>query len=289
MRLKELLQEAILEESASVEDVTSAIDNHNRIIINYHSNGKDEADGPRVIEVYAYGVTKAGNPVIRAFQPYGDTTSRVPSWKFFRLDRIVEWRPTKQIFSRPASDYYNGIGEFNSNGDKTMAMVYKIASFGDNDAISDTTLKNISDAGVPKLKPEIEKTETEKRMERLRQQIANPIKISDLKTQKPESGPILKPSSEQQKSDEHSEEIFKTDTERSMERLRKQLENPTKIDLDKLNGKSQDTPKEERGTESEPDEKVDDVFRTDTENALRKLRQQLDNPKKIDLSKIPKR
>ena len=91
MRLRELLQEAILEESASVEDVTSAIDNHNRIIINYHSNGKEEADGARVIEVYAYGVTKAGNPVIRAFQPYGDTTSRVPSWKFFRLDRIVEW------------------------------------------------------------------------------------------------------------------------------------------------------------------------------------------------------
>ena len=67
----------------------------------------------RIIEVYAYGLTKAGNPVIRAFQPYGDTSSRVPSWKFFRIDRIIYWKPTKQIFTKPASDYYKNIGNFN--------------------------------------------------------------------------------------------------------------------------------------------------------------------------------
>lgn len=286
MRLRELLQEAILEESASVEDVTSAIDNHNRIIINYHSKGKEEADGARVIEVYAYGVTKAGNPVIRAFQPYGDTTSRVPSWKFFRLDRIVEWRPTEQKFSHPASDYYKGLGEYNENGDRTMAMVYKTATFGDDDVVDNDTLKNIADAGVPKLKPEIEKTETEKRMERLRQQVANPIKLSDLTKQKPAEGPILKPSAEQEKDKESEEEIYKTDTERGIENLRKQLENPTKIDLDKFNKKKEEVPQEQQ---NEPEEEKDDVFRTDTEERLRKLRQQLDNPTKIDLTKIPKR
>ena len=95
----------ILAESVSVSDINDAIDNHKRIIINYHTDGEDNATGARVIEVYVYGTTKAGNPVIRAFQPYGDTTSRVPSWKFFRLDRISDWKDTQQRFSRPASDY----------------------------------------------------------------------------------------------------------------------------------------------------------------------------------------
>ena len=79
----------LLSESVSINSVNDAIDTHTRIIINYHTKGEDIATGARIIEVYAYGLTKAGNPVIRAFQPYGDTTSRVPSWKFFRLDRIT--------------------------------------------------------------------------------------------------------------------------------------------------------------------------------------------------------
>ena len=129
--LERIINKILLEESVSADDVSQAIDNHNRVIINYHSKGKNNNTGARVIEVYAYGLTKAGNPVIRAFQPYGDTTSRVPSWKFFRLDRITAWKPTKQQFNRPADFYYKGLGEFNPNGDETMSTVYKIAKFGD--------------------------------------------------------------------------------------------------------------------------------------------------------------
>ena len=108
--LTELLQEILLKESVSVNDIDDAMDNHKRVIINYHSKGEDVATGARVIEVYAYGLTKAGNPVIRAFQPYGDTTTKVPSWKFFRLDRISAWEDTGQTFSRPASEIYRGLG-----------------------------------------------------------------------------------------------------------------------------------------------------------------------------------
>ena len=162
------LLEQILKESVSMNDINDAIDNHHRVIINYHSKGEDIATGARVIEVYAYGLTKAGNPVIRAFEPYGDTRTRVPSWKFFRLDRISSWKPTQQKFSRQASFYYKGLGEFNPEGDNTMSSVYKIAKF-DNDA-NMTINKN------DKIKKDTPfKTDTEIKMERLKQQLDNPI------------------------------------------------------------------------------------------------------------------
>lgn len=131
--LTELLQEILLTESVSVNEIEDAMDNHKRVIINYHSKGEDVATGARVIEVYAYGLTKAGNPVIRAFQPFGDTTSKVPSWKFFRLDRISAWEETNQTFDRPASYVYRGLGDFNPDDDRTMSVVYKITTFGDDE------------------------------------------------------------------------------------------------------------------------------------------------------------
>ena len=187
----------LLSESVSINSVNDAIDTHTRIIINYHTKGEDIATGARIIEVYAYGLTKAGNPVIRAFQPYGDTTSRVPSWKFFRLDRISYWKPTKQIFTEPANNYYKGLGEFNPDGDNTMSVVYKIAKFGndnDNNEItkpinhSSPRMKGQSNTNNQQMQnarnnsDDVFKTDTEKRMERLKQQLNNPIKLSDIKT-----------------------------------------------------------------------------------------------------------
>ena len=302
--LSELLQEVLLTESVSVDDVNSAIDSHNRVIINYKSNGGDEANGARVIEVYAYGLTKAGNPVIRAFQPYGDTTSKVPSWKFFRLDRITDWKPTEQTFSEPASDYYRGLGDFNPNGDGTMSTVYKIAKFGDEVEGLDTKDENSG----PKLKSDVFKTDTEKRIERTKEQLKNPITLSDLKAQQGfkdqkitstmPKGPVLK-------TDEP--EPYKTPTERGMERLRQQLENPTKIDLSKIEKPKNNSDKEKlQQVLGDTSEKmtVDDFnkklmglnktdepepYKTPTERGMERLRQQLENPTKIDLSKIEKK
>ena len=284
LRLSELLERAILEESAGVDDVTSAIDNHTRVIINYRSGGKDDASGPRVIEVYVYGLSKAGNPVIRAFQPYGDTTTKVPSWKMFRLDRIVEWRATEQRFSRPADEYYKWLGKFNKEGDKSMSAVFKIARF-DGDDIDNEALEKIAKTGSPKLNGEVYKTDTERNIERAREMLKNPITLSDLNGQKKsEPGPKLKPSAEKEKDRESEQEIYKTETERGMESLKKQLENPKKIDLSKF-----EKPQPETDTEQETEEDDDDLFKTDSERGLKKLADQLANPKKIDLSKIPKR
>ena len=216
-----LLLEQILNESVSMDDINDAMDNHKRVIINYHTNGENFATGARVIEVYAYGLTKAGNPVIRAFEPYGDTTTRVPRWKFFRLDRISSQKPTEQTFNRPASFYYKGLGEFNSEGDESMSTVYKIASF-DNDA---NMIIN-KNKGVDDDKNAF-KTDTELGMERLQQQLNNPITLKDLEKQKE-----TKPQQEIPSSQE--DDVFKTDTEKNMERLKQQLENPKYIDLSKI-------------------------------------------------------
>lgn len=308
-----ILNRILLIESVSVDDVEDAIDNHKRIIINYHSKGENKNSGARVIEVYAYGLTKAGNPVIRCFQPYGDTTTRVPSWKFFRLDRITAWKPTKQTFDHPADDDYTNIGDFNPNGDETMSVVYKVANFGDNN-ISQTQTNSLN--SQPKTKQDIYKTDTEKNMENLRQQLKNPINISDIKdgdkfkvfTQeepKEKSGPKTK------------DEIYKTDTERGMERLKQQLKNPQKIDLSQFEPNKKVKSSEQRQKDldklrqtldtdkpltladiskkmQEPEIQKsssddNDLYKTDTERAMEKLKQQLQNPTKIDLSKIPKR
>ena len=101
---------------------------------------------------------------------------------------------------------------------------------------------------------------------------------------------------------------YKTPTERGMENLRKQLENPRKIDLDKTNGVK---PEEDeltdlrnrlgdtsdrinigdlnnrlRGTQ-EPETEDDSLYRTDTERGMEELRNKIANASKIDLSKIP--
>lgn len=119
---KRLMEQTLLNEGiATVSNVNDAINNLKQVEIRYYSGGEPVASGRRVIYPVAYGLTKAGNPVIRAFEPYGDTKTKVPAWKFFRLDRIRKWRPLDKTFRGVE---LNG---FNENGDETMSIVYNIA------------------------------------------------------------------------------------------------------------------------------------------------------------------
>lgn len=117
-----LLESKLLKEAASIENVMRAMDNHSKVIINYHTKGDNKNTGSRIIEPVAYGLTSAGNPVIRAYQPYGDTTTKTPGWKFFRLDRISYWEETGVKFGE-IPDF--NMDELNKDGDKTMAVVIK--------------------------------------------------------------------------------------------------------------------------------------------------------------------
>lgn len=279
-RYQELLWEALVslcESVVSVDKINQAMDERRRIIITYHSKGEDNNTGPRLIEIYAYGLTKAGNPVIRAFQPYGDTTSSIPSWKFFRLDRISSWKDTGQTFNKPASDYYPGIGEFNPNGDDTMQTVYKIVSFGNQPAAP--SQQSVAAPKGPRTKGEdqpVYKTDTEKRMQSLRQQMQHPIKVSDLLPSK-DNKPTL----------QHGP---KTKTEPDKQQ---QPTQPTVPTQPTDNNQSAPTPSQESPmTFAEFNRRLrngEDLFKTDTEKGMENLRKQLENPQKIDLSQIPKR
>lgn len=242
-----LLRHNLILEGVSVEDINSAIDNHVRVIINYDNGEENSSNGSRVIEVYTYGLTKAGNPAIRAFQPYGDTSSKVPSWKLFRIDRINGWEETKQKFSEPASNYYSGVGEYNEDGDGSMSVVYKSATFGDGGEDENKGLN-------------VFKTDTEKRMERLRQQVNNPITVNDLKN-KNRNG------------------AFNTDSEKQIDNLKKQDKEKEEVESGETTYKTPEERELERKADSLVDDHEDDeVFKTDTEKRMERLRQQLNNP-----------
>ena len=85
----EIVESLLLTEGVPVGKVNDAIDRTYEVEINYRTDGKDEATGKRVIQPVAYGLTKAGNPVIRAFQPniWRMFTAYMPDITFFKCLR----------------------------------------------------------------------------------------------------------------------------------------------------------------------------------------------------------
>ena len=154
-------------------------------------------------------------------------------------------------------------------------------------------------------------------MQRLRQQLNNPIKLSDIKDKNGFKTYDTVPTGPQTKDLKPKEDdIYKTDTERGMERLRQQLEKPKYIqdinpsvkqkelnDLRKklgdttgpitvkdLNNRLAQKPEETVPlSQTQQTPKEDDVYKTDTERNMDKLKQQLNNPQYIDLSRFKKR
>ncbi len=118
-------------ERISSNELDVAMDNHNYIGFNYNSTeGRGEHTGVRKAIPFAYGVTKIGNPVLRAFQIEGDTTTDNMRWKFFRLDRIENLNIWDETFTKEDIDKCSQYGQANFSGDKTMAgPPEKIISF----------------------------------------------------------------------------------------------------------------------------------------------------------------
>ena len=123
--LREILAESFLiREDASVDAINNAVNNMHpaRIVYNGPSEG---GNGEREIYPVAYGLSTAGNPVVRAFQPQGSTSSDVPSWKFFRIDRISSWENDNSRTFNP--EELNG---FNDKGDEQIETLYAISPIG---------------------------------------------------------------------------------------------------------------------------------------------------------------
>ena len=121
----EIVQSVFLTEGiVNISSVNDAINNLMPVEIRYTpADKKNTAVGRRIIYPVAYGLTKAGNPVVRAFEPYGDTYTKVPAWKFFLLNNIRQWRPLKKKTFKGEK-----LEGFNPDGDLSMSVVYNIAN-----------------------------------------------------------------------------------------------------------------------------------------------------------------
>ena len=126
MKLYNITKNLILE-VASIESVINSIRNKNRVIINY--DGEEPGGrGLREIEPVCFGYSKRGNPVLRAWDLEGAShrgfkgEKPLPSWRLFRLDRIMSLTPTGNSFDTPRPNY-------NPTGDKSMNRVIINAKF----------------------------------------------------------------------------------------------------------------------------------------------------------------
>lgn len=173
MTLKEITR-GILSEGVSNNEINNAINNHKYVVVNYEGTDGTH-NGSRMIQPVAFGCTSAGHPVIRAFERFGDTKTSVPKWKYLRVDRISSWKEIDKTFDEPAE-------LFNPDGDKTMSIVYNIAKF-DNGVDKISSAPTSSPKKKEDEKPQIYRTETERKLDKLRRQLNNPLTISDFKTQ----------------------------------------------------------------------------------------------------------
>jgi len=121
------LQELILE-ATNRSQVEDAIERKQRIRI-YYRGEEGEISGYRNIEPYVLGLSKAGNPILRAWQINGVTDTETPMWKTFRLDKITDWRPYHNYFFKPISDRDGSVPQYRQNGDDSMITIYKQAQF----------------------------------------------------------------------------------------------------------------------------------------------------------------
>ena len=121
MKLYNLAESLILEVAAK-GDIMNAMRKRRIIELNYDDEEDPGGKGKRWIQIYCYGVSKAGNEVIRVYQVGGDTKTIQPGWKLFRTDRMQNMRTLGGTFneSKPL---------FNPTGDKDMTNIYYITKF----------------------------------------------------------------------------------------------------------------------------------------------------------------
>ena len=126
MKLYNSLKGLILE-VASISSITDAIKKRQRVII-YYDGDEPGGRGLREIEPVCLGYSKAGNPVLRAWDMEGAShrdylgVRPLPSWRLFRLDKILSLKPTGEMFNTPRPN-------FNPTGDKSMTRVLIVANF----------------------------------------------------------------------------------------------------------------------------------------------------------------
>lgn len=126
MKLYNVTKSLILE-IASIESIVDAIKKKKRMII-YYDGDEPGGKGLREIEPVCFGYSKAGNPVLRAWDSEGAShrgflgTRPIPGWRLFRIDKILSFKPSGENFDTMRPNY-------NPRGDKSMTRVIINAKF----------------------------------------------------------------------------------------------------------------------------------------------------------------
>ena len=129
MKLYNAVKNLILE-IASINSVVGSIKKRQVIVI-YYDGDEPGGKGLREIEPVCFGYSKANNPILRAYDLEGASHTDykgeqpLPDWRIFRVDKILSFKPTGDIFNTPRPGY-------NPNGDKSMTRVIINAKFDDN-------------------------------------------------------------------------------------------------------------------------------------------------------------
>ena len=116
------IAESLILEVASRSDILDGM-HQKRIMELQYDDGEDPGGkGKRWIQMYCYGVSLAGNDVVRVYQVGGSTKTIQPGWKLFRVDRMNGLRKLGGTFdeAKPL---------FNPTGDKDMTNIYYITQF----------------------------------------------------------------------------------------------------------------------------------------------------------------
>lgn len=124
----------LLLEEVSGDRISNAINGLHPAWIVYDDKQGGKGKNRRLIYPVAYGKTKTGNFVVRAFQREGSSKRglttppndrEMPQWKFFRTDRIKSWRTISSNTYKP-----DELVGFNPEGDESMTDIYCIAPIG---------------------------------------------------------------------------------------------------------------------------------------------------------------
>lgn len=117
----------LITEIASLDSIQDAIKNKKRVVI-YYDGDEPGGRGLRLIEPVCLGRSKRNNLVLRAWDDEGAShrgylgTRPMPGWRLFKVDKILSFKPTAEVFTTPRPNY-------NPNGDKSMTSVIIISKF----------------------------------------------------------------------------------------------------------------------------------------------------------------
>ena len=196
----------ILSESVTPNEVNAAIDDKVQVIINY-SDEENRAPKKRLIEPYAYGMTKGGNAVLRAYQYDGDTFRGKPKWKMFRLDRIQSWQPTEQHFNASPKERGWQAEDYNEEGDRSMTTVFNQVKFDYDQTSNNPYQKGSNLYNIRKKTDNIKKSK--------------PIKVDQMQDNKP--GPVT-PTTTKQTQTTQNQDDFQKMLKRNLEITQKEKE-----------------------------------------------------------------